>query len=353
MNLKDYRTKFGFEPKLHFYEAEYFLGGMARKEANSDEIHGLVRKITGLAVPSYVDKFDRKWDSFYLPLRRSGKIVAMPVYVGEYQKNFTVSFRPLGVLQVNRGKEEPEEWFVKAFKEILRFISVVKKSGNAVIEKTIPWDFRTGKIKGKHVMQNVMPESQSEKLLKRYEEHVSRQPPIAQASLEDYLDTAATCYRPVYGRKAAEMTPEQMYRRWADGRHGGMLDIADRKSAKAFSEWQHGGRGFGSHPFEIVFSWFGHGIHLYPPSQDEPCYKLYVTDYALADAFIAMLEALMKNGVPVKAPELKEVLEYLAGESYFTVNDYDRQRIFYSHAKEERKLFKHIEWDAVNYLKWR
>ncbi|MFH1200452.1 MAG: hypothetical protein V1708_05270 [Candidatus Micrarchaeota archaeon] len=353
MDLKCFRTKFGFEPRLHYYEAEHYLGGNTSQAINCGEIHGLVGKITALAFPTFEDEFDKRWDSFYLPLRRSGKIIAMPVYVGEYQRSYTASFRSLGVLQVSPGKEEAEEWLWQAFKEIQRFIPVLKKTENGVIEKTLPYDFRTGKIRGKYVLQGIFPNKTCEGLLKRYENRVFRQGAVTEISLEDYLKTAAICYRAAYGVKTNALTPEQMYKRWADGRHGGMLDIGGRKSRQAFGEWLRSGRSLGCHPFEIVFSWTEHGIHLYPPSHGEPCYRLFVTNYAFAGEFIKMLKALLKSKVPVEAPDLKEVLDYLAGESYFTVNDYDRHHIRYLHSKEDLKLFSHIEWDALSLLKWK
>ena len=74
MNLKNFRMKFGFEPKLHYYEGEYVLNRLNNKEITNSKIWGLVEKLTHLAYPSYEDQFDKMWDSFYMPLRRSGHI---------------------------------------------------------------------------------------------------------------------------------------------------------------------------------------------------------------------------------------------------------------------------------------
>ena len=349
MNLKDFRLKFGFEPKLHYYEGEYFLNRLNAKEIKNSKIWGLVRKLTNLAHPSYEDQFDTLWKSFYLPLRRSGKIIVVPVHICKYKKLFGVRIHPLGSLNVNPGKETADNFYEEIFIEMLRFIPVIIRDAT-VIEKTLPYDIRTGKIRGKYIMKKVMSQSARENMLKRYEKHILQQQIITGISLEDYLNTAAICYHVAYGIKTRALTPEQMYRKWADGRHGGMLDIRDRKSKTAFNEWYHGGRSAG-HPFEIVFSWHEHGIHLYPPSSDAPYYRLRVTNNAYADDFIKMLEALIKSKVPIEVPDLKEILEFLGGESQFAVNDYDKYYFWYSHTKDERTLFRHIEWDQIRLLK--
>jgi hypothetical protein len=67
--------------------------------------------------------------------------------------------------------------------------------------------------------------------------------------------------------------------------------------------------------------------------------------------FLEMVKALIRNGIPFKAHEIESVLDYLSGESYFTVNAYARHYIFY--APEDRKLLKHIEWDEPKMVKWK
>jgi hypothetical protein len=71
--------------------------------------------------------------------------------------------------------------------------------------------------------------------------------------------------------------------------------------------------------------------------------------YALA--FLEMVKEFIKNRIPFKAHELEGVLDYLSGESYFTVNAYDEHYIFYSY--EDRKLLRHIEWDEPKILIWK
>jgi len=58
------------------------------------------------------------------------------------------------------------------------------------------------------------------------------------------------------------MAPLEMYKKFADGRDGGMFGIKNWESKREFLSWYKSDRGFGSYPFEIIFSWHRHGIHL-------------------------------------------------------------------------------------------
>jgi len=356
LSLKNARNLLGFEPGLYFYEAEYYLKGDAfasGKQFKNSKLYQLVKRLTGSAHPTQQDEFDKRWTYFYLPLRRSGKLISVPFGVVKY-RGFHAYFHLLGSISIAPGKEKTEKWYADAFKEALRFIPIIKKTQNKAVEKTLPYDFRTGKIKGKYVLGKTMPARESRQLLEEYEEHAKKQSKQEATSLDDYLDAAAICYRAAYGKQTKGLTPEQMYWKWADKRHGGMLDIKNRKSREEFADWYKHGGWAGAHPFEIVFSWHRHGIHLYPPSQDKPAYGLRVTNYAYAPDFVKMLKALIKNNVPVTAYDLKEVLEYLAGESYFAVNDYEEHYIRYFPSKEDKKqYFKHVEWDPIQVVKWK
>ncbi len=91
-----------------------------------------------------------------------------------------------------------------------------------------------------------------------------------------------------------------MYKKWADERDCGMLKIKNQNSKKSYECWLKHESHCGGHPFEIVFSWVQHGIHLYPPS-DSSQYSLDVTNYGYAKDFIKMVLALIKEKVPFRA----------------------------------------------------
>ena len=114
-------------------------------------------------------------------------------------------------------------------------------------------------------MEEIMSQKEKKRILFQYNRHVTKQRGLEKGcSLNEYLNTAAICYRAAYPSKTKEKTLLDMYNRFADGRHGGMLDIKNKNSKKGFMQWYNGCRWIGAHPFEIVFSWHEHGIHLYP-----------------------------------------------------------------------------------------
>ena len=179
---------------------------------------------------------------------------------------------------------------------------------------------------------------------------------ISQISLVDYLKVCAICYRAAYGKKTKNLSPAEMYKKWADGRDCGMLDIKDKNSEGAFMDWLRNKSHCGGHPFEIIFSSFGHGIHLYPPDSYSPHYFLGVTNYSYAEAFIHMAKSLIKERVPFNAKDLEEVLNYLAGEIYFSVNSSGNifHTFYYEPSKEHKeKYFRHVQWDKIEAPKWR
>ena len=156
-------------------------------------------------------------------------------------------------------------------------------------------------------------QSQAGQLLRQYDDHTRTQPRLVQISLNDWLNTAAVCYQAVYEKEIEGMTPEQMYERLADRRHGYMLEyITDRDSKEAFRKWLESRVWQGAHPFEIVYSALDHGIHLLPPIEEppeRPHYILRVTDMNYAPHFIKMVNALiMRTNVSFVADDLEKIM---------------------------------------------
>jgi hypothetical protein len=106
-----------------------------------------------------------------------------------------------------------------------------------------------------------------------------------------------------------------------------------------------------------VFSWIEHGIHLFPPAEHNGWkYGLRVTNLAYAGTFVRMAEALIEHEVPFTAHDLTKILDYLSGESWFSVNGgYDLATSFnYAPSREHRqKYFKHVEWEPLEMPKVR
>ena len=146
-------------------------------------------------------------------------------------------------------------------------MEILRKEGIGIVNRCVPYDIRRGKVLGKHIFEKIVSKEERKKIWISYKDRKTSVSFPDGSSLNDYLKVASICYNAAFGEKTKGMDPLQKYKRWADGRHGGMLDIKDPDSKEMFGKWLHSGR-MGGHPFEIVFSWFQHGIHLYPPGEN-------------------------------------------------------------------------------------
>ncbi len=346
--------KIKINPKINFYQLEYYLkDSLDPRLIKNAQIYSLVKELTSRFYPSYKDKLEKRWEDFYLPLRRSGKEIALPFKIIKYKRDYFCYFFRLGSLRISKGKKDTEEIYKKIFQEALRFTRLIERKGAEILKKIVPYDLRTGKIKGKYIFDKVLSLREKEKIEKDYKAFLKKNIKLKGCSLNEYLEVASICYKAAYGKKVSGLNPLQMYKKFADGRDGGMLSIKNWASKKEFLDWYKNKRWIGSHPFEIVFSWHRHGVYLYPPSSyNDWRYGLRVVNYAYAEDFIKMVKALIKRRIPFVAYDLEKVLDYLRGETYFTVNTYSDNFFFYIPSVEhKKKYFKHIEWDELKILK--
>ncbi|MFP3289273.1 MAG: hypothetical protein RXO35_02475 [Candidatus Micrarchaeota archaeon] len=202
----------------------------------------------------------------------------------------------------------------------------------------------------------LIKEEEAEMILSEYEEHIKHigELPMAGASisLNDYLRVVYIAYEAVF-EEVKEMTPKEAYEYLADFRHGGMLNIKDPNSAEQFNKWLSNIPA-GSHPFEIVAGLGLVGLSLVPPMlaeylSGEKYFVISAGSPVYYKTYLAMLKALMHEKVPVIAPQLEEILEYLTGESYFLVNRYGSEGVSYRDVQPE--YFAYIEWDPLEVVK--
>ena len=345
--------KSNFKPSINSDDFEYYLSDFNEKYVENDEIYMLTEKLTNLAYPTYEDQYDRRWEYFYIPIKRNRKTISVPVWIMEYNKEFFVTIQSFGRFHIKKGDKETEKFYLDVFAEILRFIPILKKD-ESILQELIPYDIRTGKIKGCHILEELLSQETKKTILENYQKHIEKKLEIKEISLNEYLDMAAICYKAAYQEKTENLSHIDMYKKWADGRDGGMFSIQSWNSKTEFSQWHNSGQHIGSHPFEIVFSWHEHGIHLYPPNDSSPLYGLRVTNYRYARDFLKMVCVLIKKQVPFEVGRLEDVLDFLTGDTYFTVNKMDEHHFIYIPSREyKQKYFPHIEWDDIKVVKWK
>jgi hypothetical protein len=320
---------------------------------HNDGLYTLAKRLTKMANPSDQNEYDKRWFSFHVPLRRDGRVIAVPMWAVEYRDGISLGIPRSGAMVIHRGNEAldyPERSTI--IRDAEKLARVLKKGGLPLLKHLVPYDYRTGRILGRHLLEKIMGEGQRKRHLEEYRIHEKKNLSEKRVSLNGYLETAAVCYKAAFGNKTAKMTPLEMYERWADGRHDGMLGISEPASPEAFGLWANNTLKIG-HPYEIVFSWHEHGIHLYPPSEDAPRYRLFVTNYAYVEAFVRMASALAHAGIAFEAHDHREVIDYLSGRTYFRVNEYAKHHFLYIPGVEEKKrYFRHIEWDEPELLEF-
>jgi len=350
------------EKALAYEELSELLGNgsLDARDIESTRLYEHVKELTDMAYPTQKSRFDTRWISFYVPLKFRGKDAAIPMSVVEYKGEYFVGFESterLQHLRITKGEKEHSSIYDQVISNAAEFVP--RLADKESLERMVPYDFRTGKIKGKYIMEKgqMMDKEYAKKLLERYRQHASELPLLGRKiSLNDYFRAVFVAKKAVF-EEVKGMSLKEAYRYAADFRHGGMLDIKNPDSVEEFNEWLESRRWAGSHPFEIVFGWRRYGIHLVPPMfgslqfdpEREKYFEINVGDRGYSKMYLEMLQALMQEKVPVIAPQLEEVLDYLTGESYFTVNGYSEDSV--SHDEVPKEHFKCIKWDALEVVK--
>lgn len=339
----------GFEPLYSYSQLHYdILERHESKKIQDSQLYKAIVKLTEKAYPTQENRYEKRWIDFYIPLKRRGYLILFPLGIIMYDQKYFLSLRE-SQIEVCKGKAK-DDFYQGLIEQTLEFTRVIKKDPD-IIKKSIPNDIRTGRILGKYVMEKLLPADKKEEILKLYREHIKKVKSLTSISLNDYLNTTAICYKAAFGSKTNNLTAEQMYRKWADGRDCGLLEINDKESKEDFSKWFVTKSSCGGHPYEIVYSFIDHGIDLFPPTPNNPYFFIHVTNYDYAGYYLAMVKALIKGKISFEAYDLEKVLNYVAGDSYFTVNTCGEHFIYYDSG--DRNLLKYIEWDEPNSVRWK
>jgi len=319
-----------------------------------------VKELTEMAYPTQVNPLnprDKRWNYFYVPLKYHGENAVIPMGIMEYNSSYYIYFlsseslRPLRVIKGNNRYRAVYDKVIASAAEFLPSLVDTKS-----LENTVPYEFRTGKIKSKYILGEQLIKEEAEKILKEYEEHIKHidELPMAGASisLNDYLRVVHIAYGAVYG-EVKKLSPIEAYEYLSGFWHGGVFDIKDPDSVEEFNKWLSN-TSTSSRAFEIT-GFRLDGISLVPPmpnsehSSGEKYFVILVGSSVYYEIYLAMLKALMQEKVPVIAPQLREVLEYLTGESYLLVNRHGSENISYRDVRPE--YFAYIEWDPLEVVK--
>lgn len=137
---------------------------------------------------------------------------------------------------------------------------------------------------------------------------------IPSMTLNDYLALCSMCFR-IRGENTDGMSLKEQYKRFADGRDEGMLEL-DPDDPDAFRQFQRNVRS--GHVWEIRF---GHGysrMHLYPMNDERGWYLVLRGCFDRTD-FIHIALSLSEKGMPVEVMESTKVLRAIRGEDWIGI----------------------------------
>ena len=193
-------------------------------------------------------------------------------------------------------------------------------SYNRRIARQLPLTCRYGKIKRKYTLpENAEPLVEPD-VLATIEQYVAKD--IAGYEImtkAQYLHCAALAYDAVFD-KLKDLSPLEKYKRKADGRHCGLLDLGPN-DADAFMQWYQSAEWHVGHPWEIVFG-HPHGIMI-SPHRDEKTGRWAFYLWAGAEGYYVMLlrmaEALAKEGIVFQIVSAENIFSALRGEDFVKI----------------------------------
>ena len=162
-------------------------------------------------------------------------------------------------------------------------------------------------------------------------------------SVRRYLETAAIAYDAAY-RELRGLQPRTKYKRKADTRHGGLLELAPG-DARAFERWYKSREWLGAHPWEIVFA-HPHGILLSPYHEGGRWrFHLSVDTLGLYVDAARMATALGERGVPFELFRADEMIAALRDEDWVEVGPFRRQLSLGELEERRPGATAHVFWD--------
>jgi hypothetical protein len=255
----------------------------------------------------------------------------------QYQDWRRVFLNGEAVIQINPEKNGWEhdiseylEWMISEVENALDLLR--KGEYNSYIRKTLPYKYRTGVIPAKEYWK-LHPDAEARhfetfsreecaefsKLLSESGADGDHKPlgRIKEMTVNKYLEISKLGYAANKLEGYETKTPLEMYKRHADGRDGGLLDL-DPDSPKAFDEWYDTPDKLViknlSHLWEAIASSSGTRLHLYVRKDNEGYFlSLAQNVYCCPEEAARFYIVLRKNCIPVYIYSGALIEKYLSG----------------------------------------
>ncbi|MBI3291942.1 MAG: hypothetical protein HYZ73_03925 [Elusimicrobia bacterium] len=224
---------------------------------------------------------------------------------------------------------------------------------NRFVEKNLPFSCRAGKVQRRLTWpKNARPPLPLRQIrqLESVLDAAKNLSPLGAVTLSHYLNTVAIAYDAVF-KELRPLSPLEKYKKKADGRHGGLLDLPP-EDPEAFSKWFYSRQWAGTHPWEIVFG-YPHGIMLSPHYHEESRlwnYVMWVDSLGWYASAAWMAIALCKHKIPFEFHGQKEVTDALKGIDEVDICP-DLYAVHYDDLKKKRPdALRFIRWDPIPQL---
>jgi hypothetical protein len=196
---------------------------------------------------------------------------------------------------------------------------------NNYIDANLPLTKRFGKIKRMELWEHIpeikrLDDDLGEENIKCFEALVSKineQAVIDEITADKFFSYCELCYDAnEYFTCEHVLAPRQKYTEMADGRDGGLLDIAG-DSQSDFNNWYTNDERKGEHPWEICRG--GNSTHIsLMVSKKADGWQLYLAGYSWGRAVetAKMAIALYNNDIPFVLAKAQEMLNMIKGADY-------------------------------------
>ena len=216
------------------------------------------------------------------------------------------------------------KWLAAAVAAQLTAFLADPEKYNAFVEAHVPHRERLGKIRRKDLWRVLPTEHhylRDELRPDQVEEFVRIAPGLSEATVipeltrDAYLHSVAICYAGAGYERLDGLSPLAQYRKLADGRHDGLLNLRGHDAA-AMAAWFNG-QPRGGHPWEIARGGNTTHISLYVLKQERG-YALILDGSARTRAAetIRMALALARAGIPFQFRDAASLVRMAQGEDW-------------------------------------
>jgi hypothetical protein len=124
IKVKEIKRLYKFAPKYTFSQLEQNLPQGFEKKIQDAKVYKAVRRLTDRFYPTEENSYEKKWFDFYLPLKRRGYLILVPLGIVLYDKRFFLAF-PHSNVEVLTGKEK-NEFYLGLIHQTLEFVGDIK-----------------------------------------------------------------------------------------------------------------------------------------------------------------------------------------------------------------------------------